>query len=144
MEIQVRTDQQLQSGDELAAFVGFELRAGLGPCAARVLSACVHLTTDWSAQDGPVLRCLLEVNPVGHAPLAVTHHAASRENAVQAAVGDMRGLLERMFRRIDARCRDAAATDATVHQPVRRPPTEGGGSWTSRFGPTTTSTVTRA
>jgi hypothetical protein len=118
VEIQVRTDQQLRAGDELAAFVGFELMAGLGPCAGRVLSACVHLTTDWSAQGGPVLRCLLEVSPLDHAPLTVTHHAASREGAVQGAVGDMRGLLERMFRRIDARCREEAGADATVHQPV--------------------------
>ena len=118
MEIQVRTDQQLRAGDELAAFVGFELLAGLGPCAGRVLSACVHLTTDWSGQSGPVLRCVLEVNPLDHAPLAVTHHASSHEVAVRAAVGDMRGLLERMFRRIDARCREEASTDATVHQPV--------------------------
>jgi hypothetical protein len=118
VEIQVRTDQQLRTGDELAAFVGFELLAGLGPCAGRVLSACVHLTTDWSAHDGPVLRCVLEVNPLGHAPLVVTHRAPSREVAVQAAVGDMRGLLERMFRRIDARRPEEASADATVHQPV--------------------------
>lgn len=103
MEIQVRTDRQLRSGDELVSFVGVELLAGLGPCAGRVLAAYVHLSTDWSAHDGPVLRCLLEVSPLGHAPLAVTHHAATHDVAVRAAVGDMRGLLERMFRRIDAR-----------------------------------------
>ena len=118
MEIQVRTDRQLPTADDFVSFVGSELLAGLGPCASRVLSACVHLTTDWSARGGPVLRCLLEVRPLGHAPLAVTHHAATHDGAVRAAVGDMRGVLERMFRRIDEPCPKEERTAATVHQSV--------------------------
>jgi hypothetical protein len=118
VEIQVRSDRHLRTGDELVSFVGLELLAGLGPCASRVLSACVHLTTDWSAHDGPVLRCLLEVHPLGHAPLAVTHRAPTHDGAVRAAVGDMRGVLERMFRRIDQSCSKEEAAAATVRQPV--------------------------
>lgn len=123
MEIQVRTDRQLRSGDELASFVGLELLAGLGPCAGRVLAASVHLSTDWNAHDGPALRCLLEVRPLGHAPLAVTHHARTHDDAVRAAAGDMRGLLERMFRRIDARRTGEESTGeesptATVREPA--------------------------
>jgi hypothetical protein len=120
VEIGVRTDRHVSAGDDLVSFVGFEMVAGLGPCADRVLSACVHLTTDWSTHDGrPVLRCLLEVRPAGHAPLAVIHRAAEQEDAVRAAIADVRGLLERMFRRIDARCpEEGARRVATVHQPV--------------------------
>ena len=118
MEIQVRTDRQFPTADEFVSFVGSELLAGLGPCASRVLSACVHLTTDWSARGGPVLRCLLEVRPLGHAPFAVTHHAATHDGAVRAAVGDMRGVLERMFRRIDEPCPEEERTTTNVRQPV--------------------------
>jgi hypothetical protein len=120
VEIQVRTDRCIRSGEELASFVGFEMLSGLGPCAGRVLSACVHLTPDWSTHDGRrVVRCLLEVHPAGHAPLAVTHRAPRYDDAVRGSIGDLRGLLERMFRRIDARCpEEGTRTVATVHQPV--------------------------
>lgn len=112
MEIQVWADRPLRAEDELVSLVGTELVAGLGPCAGRVTSACVHVTTDWGFH-GPALRCLLEVRPLGHAPLAVTHHASTHDAAVRGAVGDMRGLLDRMFRRIDA-----AGTAETVRHPA--------------------------
>lgn len=109
MEIQVRTDRRLLHVEELDAFIGFEVVDGLGPCARRVLSAHVHLTVDHFAPRGqPELSCVLEVLPHDHVPLAVTHRAATNAEAVRGAVGDMRDVLERMFRRIDARGPDAA------------------------------------
>lgn len=110
MEIQVRTDRRLLDVEELVAFIGLEVVAGLGPCARRVLSAQVHLIADQVAPHGqPDLRCLLEVCPRDHLPLAVTHRAPTRDAAIRGAIGDMRDVLERMFRRIDARRPDAEA-----------------------------------
>ena len=128
MQIQVQTDHDVGGNDELTSFVGFEVLAGLGACAARVTSACAVLTTDSTRHPGPpALRGVLEVRPTGHAPLAVTRRAATTDAAVRAAVGDMRGLLERMFRRMDGRVR-----------PTEEEP------WRSRSAPTTTCTGTRA
>lgn len=128
MQIQVQTDRHAAGDEKLASFVGFEVLAGLGPCAARVTSACALLTSEESLRPGPAARrCVLEVRPAGHAPLAVSHRATTTEAAIRAAVGDMRGLLERMFRRMDGRVR-----------PKEEEP------WRSRSAPTTTSTATRA
>lgn len=102
MEILVRTDGHLRGQDELFAFVGFEVIAGLGSCASRVGSVHVELSAEGGGRTGPAsLRCRLEVRPRGHAPLAVMHRAPTDVDAVRGAVGDMRGVLERMFRRID-------------------------------------------
>ncbi len=102
MEIQVRTDRALRGGHELATFVGYEVVAGLGACAVRVISALVELTEDQATTDRPaVLRCQLEVRPHGHAPVIVSRLAADGDAAVRGAVEDMRNVLERMFRRID-------------------------------------------
>lgn len=110
MEIQVRADRHLLDVEELVSFIGFEMVAGLGPCARRVLSAQVHLTLDhFSPRGQPHLSCLLEVCPHGHVPLAVTHRAATNDAAIRGAIGDMRDVLERMFRRIDARGSGAEA-----------------------------------
>jgi hypothetical protein len=104
MEIQVRTDRHVAGDDGLISFIGSEVFEGLGPCAERVMSAHVHLTADRVTRPGAaILRCLLEVRPRGHAPLAVTHRALSKDAAVHGAVADMRGVLERMFQRIDRR-----------------------------------------
>lgn len=104
MEIQVRTDRHVRGDETLIEFVAAEIVKGLGPCGARVTSAHVHLTADSVARPGsPDLRCLLEVRPRGHAPLAVIHGASTKDAAVRGAAADMRGVLERMFQRIDAR-----------------------------------------
>ncbi|HEX2895820.1 MAG TPA: hypothetical protein VHO29_17590 [Marmoricola sp.] len=140
MEILVRTDHPIPEDDALTSSVGFELLAGLGPCAARVVKAQVNLTTEADCWGGPVvLHCRLEVLPCGHAPLAVMHRGTTDDEAVRGAVVDMRGVLERMFRRIDAH-----RTAETVSPFGATATTEGGEPWTSRFGPTTTSQVTRA
>jgi hypothetical protein len=102
MEIQVSTDRALKGGRELAAFVGYEVVAGLGAVADRVISALVELTEDESTEEGSSrLRCQLEVRPRGHAPVVVARFAATGDTAVRGAVEDMRRVLERMFNRID-------------------------------------------
>jgi hypothetical protein len=104
MEIQVRTDHHVRGDEELISYVGFEVVAGLGSCAERVTSAHVHLTAEHVGRRGQtVLRCVLEVRPRGHAPLAVSHRAQTKDAAIRGAVEDMRGILERMLHRIDVR-----------------------------------------
>jgi len=103
MEIQVHTDHHVAGDQELISFVTSEVMTGLGPCAARVMSVHVHLAEESGARKGPPdLRCLVEARPSGHAPLAVTHRASTKDAAVRGAVGDMRAVLERMFRRLDS------------------------------------------
>jgi hypothetical protein len=114
MEILVRADRHVRAGDDLLSSVGVEVVAGLGQCAHRVSSAQVHLFTDSFDRAGPhELRCLLEVRPHEHAPLAVIHAASTHADAVRRATADMRGVLERMFRRIDGR-----SGPESVRQPV--------------------------
>jgi hypothetical protein len=114
MEVQVRTDRHVRGQEDLISFIGFEVVDGLGPCAERVVSAHVHLVAETVSRAGAELRCVLEVRPRGHAPLAVTHRATTKDAAVRGAVSDMRGVLERMFRRIDEARRRGAET-------IRRP-----------------------
>ena len=104
MEIQVWADKDLRNSRELASFVGYEIVAGLGSCATRVASALVELTDETAerARGTTSLRCLLEVWPLGHAPVVVSRLSATGEGAVRGAVDDMRHVLERMFSRMDA------------------------------------------
>jgi hypothetical protein len=104
MDIVVRADRQVHDTGDLASFVGYEVLAGLGPCADRVASARVELSVARAAERGHTrLRCQFEVRPEDHAPLAVSRLASTGDAAVRGAVDDMRHVLERMFRRIDSR-----------------------------------------
>jgi hypothetical protein len=111
MEIQVRTDHHVRGEEELISHVMSEVLAGLGPCVQRVMTAHVHLSAENGPGRGPMaLRCLLEVRPSGHAPLAVMHRATTKDDAVRGAVSDMRGVLERIFARLDSGRRRGAET----------------------------------
>jgi hypothetical protein len=114
MEIQVHTDRHVRAAEELISYIGSEVLTGLGPCAERVMSAHIHLTAENDVRRGPTdLRCMLEMRPRGHAPLAVIHRASTRDAAIRGAINDMRGILERIFSRIDGHRRDA--------ETIRRP-----------------------
>ena len=57
MEVQVHTDHHVGGREDLISFIGFEVVAGLGPCADRVMSAHVHLG---AARVVPTGRAVLE------------------------------------------------------------------------------------
>ena len=60
MEILVGTDRQVPGREELLSFIGFEVLAGLGPCASRVSNVHVHLSAETGGRIGPVsMRCRL-------------------------------------------------------------------------------------
>jgi hypothetical protein len=102
MDIEVYADHHVRGGLELVSTIGDEVVAGLGSCAERVTSVCVELTVAAAPRwDRTGLRCQLEVQPRGHASVAVTRLAETGDAAVRGAVDDMRHVLERMFRRID-------------------------------------------
>ena len=114
MDIQVRTDYHVQGEEALIAFVQDEVAAGLEPFLERITSVQVHLSEESGARKGPPdLRCMIEVRPVGRDPLAVTHHASTKDDAVHGATDSMRATLARLFDRLDEG-RPGAAT-------IRRP-----------------------
>lgn len=104
MEIQVRTDYHVEGDEALISFVADAVAAGLEPHARRITNVKVHLSEESGARKGPPeLRCMIEVRPSRHAPVAVTHHAATKDAAVRGAVDDMQVMLTRLFGRLDGR-----------------------------------------
>jgi hypothetical protein len=115
MDIQVRTDRHVRGDEALVEFIQTQVIDGLQPYLERLTSVSVHLSVESGARKGPPdLRALLEVRPRGHASLAVLHRAATKGDAVHGAVNDMRGVLERVFRRMDAHRKDATIRRRTA------------------------------
>lgn len=104
MDIQVRTDYHVNGDKALTEFVRGEVTAGFEPYRARIMKVQVHLSEESGARKGPHdLVCMIEVRPTGHEPLAVTRHAASKDEVVRSAVDGMRTALGRFFSRLDQR-----------------------------------------
>ncbi len=102
MDIQVRTDHNVTGAPELIAEVEREVIDGLGVFGHRITTVQVHLGDEngdkWGDADS---RCMIEVRPAGHAPVAVTHHAATMDAAISGAARQMHARLESLFGRLD-------------------------------------------
>ncbi len=104
MEIQVRTDRNVIGTPDLIAEVEQEVIDGLRVFSDRITTAQVHLGDEngdkWGNADN---RCMIEVRPTGHRPVAVTHHAATMDAAISGAARQMHDRLESLFGRLDDR-----------------------------------------
>ncbi|MFN3823738.1 MAG: HPF/RaiA family ribosome-associated protein [Pseudorhodobacter sp.] len=100
MQIQVNTDDNIEGNDALTAQVEAEVRDGLSRFADQITRVEVHLSDENAGKGGSDdQRCLLEVRPTGQQPMAVTHQAATVEEASAGAVQKMQRKLQSSFGR---------------------------------------------
>jgi ribosome-associated translation inhibitor RaiA len=97
MIIQVNTDNNIEGHQALAEQLKTEVQNSLERFGDKITRVEVHLSDDNSnKKSGPDdKRCLLEARLAGLQPLAVSHQAATTEQAVDGAV-------DKLMRSIDA------------------------------------------
>ena len=104
MQILVNTDNHVGAVPVLVEWVRDEISQSLSRFSQRVTRVEVHLSDQNADRGGAAdMRCALEARPAGHAPIAVTHAAATVEEACRGAVSKMRNLLDASFGRTKAR-----------------------------------------
>lgn len=105
MHIQINTDHNIAGREELAIHVKGVVEAALGRFSDRITRVEVHLSDqngDKSGQDDK--RCMVEARLEGRQPIAVTHQAASLDDAVEGAAEKLKRSLESTLGRLnDAR-----------------------------------------
>jgi len=100
VQIQVNTDDNIEGHDALTAQVEAEILDSLSRFAAQITRVEVHLSDENAAKGGSEYkRCLLEVRPTGQNPIAVTHQAASLQEANLGALQKMQRKLQSNFGR---------------------------------------------
>ncbi|MBN1279904.1 MAG: HPF/RaiA family ribosome-associated protein [Chlorobium sp.] len=97
MIIQVNTDNNIEGHQALSEQLKVEVQNSLERFGDKITRVEVHLSDDNSnKKSGPDdKRCLLEARLAGLQPLAVSHQAATTEQAVDGAV-------DKLMRSIDA------------------------------------------
>jgi len=104
MQIQVNTDANVEGRDELTGRVEAEIGAALSRFSDHITRVEVHLGDESAGRSGGAdMRCVLEARPAGQAPVAVTHHAATLDEACRGAAQRLKSLLDTHFGRLDDR-----------------------------------------
>lgn len=104
MHIEVRTDRHVDADVRLLKQVSEEVAALLVRFADQLTRVEVHLG-DVNADKGGSTdrRCVMEARLAGQAPLAVTHHAATLDQAYRGAARQLQRLLDTRLTRTRSR-----------------------------------------
>ena len=105
MLVQLNTDANIQGTEALAQEVEAAVQGSLEHLSQHITRVEVHLAdVNSDAKTGPsAIRCLLEARPTGHQPVAVSHQAATRTEAVNGAAGKLKRALEKLLGRLAGR-----------------------------------------
>lgn len=101
MQIQINTDNNIEGREEFATHVKGVVESALSRFSDRLTWIEVHLSdenSDKSGQDDK--RCTMEARLEGRQPTAVTHAAATLDQAVDGAADKLGRLLESALGRL--------------------------------------------
>lgn len=101
MQIQINTDHNIDGHEALNARVRGVIESALARFSDHITRVEVHLSDENSQKSGPDdKRCVLESRLEGRQPVAVTHRAATVDDAVQGAADKMERLIESTIGRL--------------------------------------------
>ena len=101
MQIQINTDRNVQGHEQFAARVTGVVESALSRFSDRITRVEVHLSDENSGKSGQDdKRCMMEARLEGRQPTAVTHHAATLDQAVDGAADKLKRSLESTLARL--------------------------------------------
>jgi len=96
MQIQIRTDHNIEGHQALADWLSSVVEDALSRVSDRITSIDVHLSNQNNEQqDGnDSLRCMMEARLEGRQPIAVTNQADTLDRAVEGAADKLTHLID--------------------------------------------------
>ena len=96
MQIQINTDHNIEGHEALAAQVSGVVESALSRFSDHITRVEVHLSDENSDKKGGQndKRCVMEARLEGRQPIAVTHQAATLDEAVDGAADKLARLIE--------------------------------------------------
>jgi ribosome-associated translation inhibitor RaiA len=109
MHIQINTDHNLRGGESVEESVRGTVEGALQRFSGQISRVEVHLADENAGKHGGNdKRCMMEARLEGHAPVAVTEHAATVGQAIDGAAQRLVHALDHTFGRLrDRRTRAA-------------------------------------
>ena len=120
MQVQINTDRNIEGHEALAAQVSGVVESALSRLSDHITRVEVHLSDENSDKKGgkDKMRCMMEARIEGGQPIAVTHQAATVDQAVDGAAGK----LSRMLKSTLGRLRDQKSRKTDPPPPGQKPP----------------------
>ncbi len=102
MQIQMNTDGNIEGHEALATQVSGVVESALSRFSDDITRVEIHLNDENSEKKGgnADMRCVMEVRLEGRQPIAVTHQAATLDQAVDGAAGKLTRLIESTLGRL--------------------------------------------
>ncbi|MFB9689702.1 HPF/RaiA family ribosome-associated protein [Amycolatopsis plumensis] len=117
VQIQVNTDHNIHGGEGLAGYVTTDLEQSLSRFRGWLTRVEVHLSEDGGSKPEDK-KCVIEARPGGKQPVAVTHHAASVDDAYAGAAHKLGRVLDSRY----GRAHDHKGSDSIRHMPAPEDP----------------------
>jgi ribosome-associated translation inhibitor RaiA len=101
MQIQINTDNNVDGREKLAAYIRGIVETAVGRFSQHITRVEVHLGDEHGDKQGPDdKRCVMEVRVESRHPIAVRHHAATLNLAVDGAAGKLKRSIEHDLHRL--------------------------------------------
>jgi ribosomal subunit interface protein len=120
MQIQINTGHNIDGNEALAAYVRNETEHALDRFCDHITRVEVHLSDENSDKKvgNDTMRCVMEARLEGRQPIAVTHQAATLDQAVNDAAHKLTRLIESTIGRTkDQRGRRVEPPSAELDEP---------------------------
>ncbi len=105
MQIQVNTDRNIEGDEAMTRLVEGVVHGALDRFSEQITRIELHFRDENSNKKGgsDVIRCLMEARLAGLQPVAVSHNAATMEEAADGAAGKMQRSLESTLGKLNQR-----------------------------------------
>jgi ribosome-associated translation inhibitor RaiA len=104
MQVQINTDHNIEGHEALAEQVRGVVERAVRRFSDHITRVEVHLSDQNSLKGGPDdKRCMMEARIEGRQPIAVTHQAATLDQAVDGAAEKLSSLVESAFVHVRSR-----------------------------------------
>ena len=102
MNIEIRTDKNIQNNERLITYVRAELNAAFQRHSERITHFSVHLSDENAGKGGADdIHCMIEARPAGLKPVVVNHRSHNVDTAMHGAIDRLKRSLEHSFQKRD-------------------------------------------
>ncbi|CAM2909763.1 HPF/RaiA family ribosome-associated protein [Acinetobacter celticus] len=117
MNIEIRTDKNIQNNERLIEYVRAELNEEFQRHSERITHFSVHLSDENGDKGGSDdIKCMIEARPAGLKPVVVNHKAGKVDLAIHGAIDRLKRSLEHVFeKKENPRAVQPAFADADVN-----------------------------
>ena len=98
MNIEIRTDKNIQNSERLIEYVRAELNAAFQRHSEKITHFSVHFSDENGLKGGDDdIKCMIEARPAGLKPVVVHHKGHNIDTAIHGAIDRLKRSLEHVF-----------------------------------------------